>query len=562
MIMKSKFLYLWLSLFLFSCQKLDLNPLSQGSSETWNSDADEIVMSLNDLYREALWKKDADEWTDDWINRDGLTDITNATINGQTNFVITNWNDTYKAIARANIVLESMERAGGKMTENQLNMYRAEARFVRACMYSYLLSHFRNVVYTDKTLTIEEALQKGQISPDELLVKIYEDFDFAISNLRESFSSNELKRATKGAAMAMKARIALYMGDHSTAKTAAKACMDLGLYKLHTDFGSLFLSRTKQSSESIFLLPRSIALGVTVSGRQSYVSRNAGGWAQFDPSWDLLFSFLGSDGLPVDQSPLFDPKNPFVNRDPRCAETIVPFGSAHLDYIFDPHPLSLKTRKVSTGLDVTNNDNRAVATYASFNGLVWKKGVDSDWLLNSWRVEPDNIIIRFADVLLIYAEAKIELNEIDDSVLDAINEVRARAYKVDKSSTGYPRVTTTVQSELRKALRIERRMEFAFEGLRYMDIIRWKIAEKVLNKPNYGLLDPVDLVAKVVNTGKWFIPAAPTIDADGVADITPFYTQGLVKQIALRKFDAKKQYLWPIPSTEVLTSGLQQNPNY
>src|SRR5690606_2514784 len=222
--MKRKFIYICFSMALISCQKLDLNPLSQGSSETWNSDADEIIMSLNDLYREALWKKDADEWTDDWINRDGLTDITNATINGQTGFVNTNWSDTYKAIARANTVLESMDRASGVLSESQINMYKGEARFVRACMYSYLLSHFKNVVYTDKTLTIEEAMQIGQMNPDELLKKIYEDFDFAIANMRESFSSNELKRATKGAAMAMKARIALYMGDYTTAKTAAKAC--------------------------------------------------------------------------------------------------------------------------------------------------------------------------------------------------------------------------------------------------------------------------------------------------------------------------------------------------
>lgn len=560
--MKRKLLYICLSMSMASCQTLDLNPLSQGSSETWNSNADEIIMSLNDLYRETFWKKDADEWTDDWINRDGLTDITNATLNGQTGFINTNWKETYKAIARANTVLESMDRATGSLSESQINMYKGEARFVRACMYSYLLSHFKNVVYTDKPLSIEEAMQIGQMDPDELLTKIYEDFDFAIANMRESFSSNELKRATKGAAMAMKARIALYMGDYATAKTAAKACMDLGLYKLHTDFANLFLSRTKQSQESIFAFPRSIALGVAVGGRQSYVSRNAGGWAQLDPSWDLLFSFLCKDGLPIDESPLFDPKDPFLNRDPRCTATIVPFGSEHLDYVYNPHPLALKTKKVSTGQEVNNNDNRAVATYASFNGLVWKKGVDSDWLLNSWRIEPDNIIVRYADVLLMYAEAKIEMNEIDTSVLDAINEVRARAYKVDKSAAGYPKVTTTAQADLRRILRTERRMEFAFEGLRYMDIIRWKLAEKVLNKPNYGLLDPGDLVAKVVNTGKWFTPTAPAIDDDGIADIAPFYAQGLVKQIAVRKFDANKQYIWPIPSTEVLTSGLKQNPNY
>ncbi|MGG5903816.1 RagB/SusD family nutrient uptake outer membrane protein [Sphingobacterium daejeonense] len=536
-----------------------MNPLSQGSSETWNSNADELVMSLNELYRETFWIKDLDDWTDDWIYRDGLTDITNATINGQTGFINTNWKNTYKAISRANTVLESMDRVSGVLSETQINSYIAEARFVRASMFSYLLTHFKNVVYVDKTLTIEQANEIGQINPEELLQKIYEDYDFAIANLKESYSSSELKRATKGAALALKSRIALYNGDFETAKTAAKACMDLGLYSLHEDYGNLFLSKTKQSAESVFYLPRSITLGVTLGDRQNYIPRNSGGWAAKDPSWDLLFSFYCTDGLPVDESPFFDPENPFANRDPRCMETIAAFNEPLLDFIYNPHPLALKTKKVSTGQEVSNNDNRAVAQYASFNGLVWKKGTDNDWLLNSWQAEPDNIIIRYADVLLIYAEAKIESNEIDQTVLDAINQVRKRAYK---GAANYPQVTTTNKSELRKILRAERRMEFALEGLRYMDIIRWKLAEKVLNKPNYGLLDPADLVSKVVNTGKWFLPAAPSIDEDGVADFSTFYNQGLIKQIAVRKFDAKKQYIWPIPSTEVLTSGLTQNPNY
>src|SRR5690606_22099266 len=228
--MKLKIIYLLCALSFFSCQKLDLNPLSQGSSETWNSNADELIMSLNDLYREALWIKDLDDWTDDWIYRDGLTDVTNATINGQSSFILTNWQNTYKAISRANTVLEGMDRATEVLSESQINVYKAEARFVRACMYSYLLSHFRNVVYTDKTLSIEEANTIGQLDPQTLLTKIYEDFDFAATYLNETYSNAELKRATKGAALAMKARIALYMGDFEVAKTASKACIDLGLY--------------------------------------------------------------------------------------------------------------------------------------------------------------------------------------------------------------------------------------------------------------------------------------------------------------------------------------------
>ncbi|SJN19818.1 RagB/SusD family nutrient uptake outer membrane protein [Sphingobacterium sp. JB170] len=560
--MKSKFLYICMSLTLLSCQKLDLNPLSQGSGETWNGTAEELIMSLNDLYRSDLWIKDLDDWTDDWMFRDGLTEITNATLNGQTGFVNTGWKNTYKNIARANTVLQNMERVAGVLPEAQVASYTAEARFVRASMYSYLLSHYRNVVYVDRILTIEEAEALDQIPPQELLTKIYEDYDFAIANLKDSYSSNELKRATKGAALALKARIALYMGDYATAKTAAQACIDLGIYTLHPDYGDLFLSKTKQSPESIFLLPRSISLGVVLGDRQNYIPRNNGGWAAKNPSWDLLYAYYCNDGLPVDESDRFDPTNPFANRDPRCVKTIVPFDEPHLDFVFTPHPLALKTTKISTGQQVANNDNRAVAQYASFNGLLWNKGVDNDWLLNSWRIEPDNIIIRYADILLIYAEAKIELNEIDESVLHAINQVRARAYKVDVASPDYPKVNETAQEPLRKILRAERRMEFALEGLRYMDIIRWKTAEKALNTPNYGLLDPADLIAKVVNTGKWFLPEAPPVDEDGLPDFSAFFSQGLIKQIAIRKFDASKQYIWPIPSTEVLTSGLKQNPNY
>lgn len=113
--------------------------------------------------------------------------------------------------------------------------------------------------------------------------------------------------------------------------------------------------------------------------------------------------------------------------------------------------------------------------------------------------------MRYADVLLMYAEAKIEMNSIDQSVLDAINEVRARAYGVKLSETNaYPAVSTTNQAELRRTVRIERRMELAYEGIRYMDIIRWRLAEKVLNTGIYGMLDPAELKNKVVDAGLWF----------------------------------------------------------
>src|SRR5690606_35116303 len=127
------------------------------------------------------------------------------------------------------------------------------------------------------------------------------------------------------------------------------------------------------------------------------------------------------------------------NRDPRGAMTIVPFGSLaegdgltaesgcrFMDIEYNPHPEHKEVMDYRTGGRIRNQDTRSVNAYATFNGLLWHKEVDEDWV--DLVTAPNRIIIRYADVLLMYAEAKIELNEIDDSVLDAINTVRKRAY--------------------------------------------------------------------------------------------------------------------------------------
>ncbi|MGN6511506.1 MAG: RagB/SusD family nutrient uptake outer membrane protein [Chitinophaga sp.] len=561
--MKQKIFICISAVLMAACGKLDLNPLSDGSSETWNSNAEEIEMSLNGLYKDVFWPNDQDDWTDDFLYRETVTPIANATINGETGFVKDWWKNTYKVIARANNVIFSIDRAADKLSAAQISRYTAEAKFVRACMYARLVTHYGNIIYTETALDIEQARKMEQVGKDVTMPKIYADFDEAALNLPKTYGAGELKRASSGAALAMKARFALQMGDYATTAKAAEDCMKLDVYRLHGDFSSLFLSKTKNSVETIFGLPRSVALKVTLGDLQNYVPRNAGGWGAKNPSWDLFCSFLCDDGLPIDESPRYDPHKPFQHRDPRCTATIQEFQQPLLGYIYQPHPDSLKVWKEADQKYVENKDTRSVAIFASFNGLVWKKGVDSDWLLNSWTAEPDKIIIRYADVLLMYAEAKIELDQIDQTVLDAINTVRARAYGVPMTSVAeYPAVTVTDQAALRPILRAERRMEFALEGVRYMDIIRWKIAEKVLNKPNYGLLDPADLRTKVVQPGLWFFPQTPDIDENGSADFKPMYEAGLIKQIALRKFDETRQYLWPIPTSEVLSSGLDQNPNY
>jgi hypothetical protein len=140
------------------------------------------------------------------------------------------------------------------------------------------------------------------------------------------------------------------------------------------------------------------------------------------------------------------------------------------------------------------------------------------------------ILLRYAEVLLTYAEAKIESNSIDQSVLDAINEVRARP------DVNMPAITGTfTQAELRKIVRDERSVELAFEGRRYFDIRRWKIAETVIPGIVYGMtyVDPNGALTTIALTG------------------------------FNKAFDKNRDYLWPIPQRErELNPNLTQNPNW
>lgn len=550
---------------LCGCEDLDLNPLSEASSGNWYSSAEEYEMSLNDLYRTYLWDLEinltTERMTDNWTQRMVISAFTAGTINSEWSTASDLWLSTYKGISRANTILNNLENAPDDLTEEQIKQFEGEARFFRAVFYSRLAFYYGDVPYYTEYIDIEAAFELGRTDKNEIIKRVYEDFDIAIENLPESYPGNELGKATKGAAMAFKARTALYMEDWALARESAKACMDLGIYELHPQYDDYFYSKTRNSSETIFALPQSTELGQYWNAKNFY-TRTPGGSSVAQPSWDLFASYLCTDGLPIDESPLFNPHNPFENRDPRLPMTIVEFGTEHLDYIYDPNPYATEVLKVSTGQLVKNLDTRSVVTHASHNGLTLNKGVDEDWTDDN-QADFDIKIMRYADVLLMYAEATIELDEIDHTTLEAINAVRARAYGVSAEETGeYPAVTTTNQAPLRKELRNERRVEFAWENRRFDDLLRWQLAEKALTRPVYGILDPNDLKEKVVDPGLWFWPETPEIDEDGLPDFSSMYNSGYIKLLVERNFDLR-QYLFPIPSKEILINdNLEQNPGY
>lgn len=153
---------------------------------------------------------------------------------------------------------------------------------------------------------------------------------------------------------------------------------------------------------------------------------------------------------------------------------------------------------------------------------------------------------RYAEVLLIYAEAMVENNTIDKTVYDAINSIRQRP-TVDMPAIA----SNKTQAELREIIRKERLYELANEGFRLVDLRRWKLADKFMNSTLYGRI-PKSLLAN-----------APTIDGDNYVNYKNVANQKDMRVIELRKFDPSKNYLWPIPNIEIVTNkNLEQNPGY
>lgn len=560
--MKNMLLLIVIAVGLGACNKLDLNPLSEPSTGSFYSNQTELELAVNDLYRLDFWGNDNEQFSDNYWHRGQLGNaVTFGTMNAEDPTAQAFWAVCYKAIARANSFMAYKDRAAANTPASVMLTLEAEMRLIRAYEYARLITHFGDVPFLTDPIPLEQSYGIRRTGRDTILTFIFSELDFAAANLPQSYGSASLKRLTKGAALAIKARTALYMGKWAEAKDAANAIIQFtgaGAYSLYSNYSQLFLKAGETSPELIISIPRDEAQKVFTSGTnvQDQLPRNTGGFGAQIPTREMVDAYECTDGKPIDESPLYNPLNPFANRDPRLTASVVEFNTQWLGYNYQPHPDTLTVFSSKENRRVSNRDSRTVAAFASFTGFLWKKGIDQTW---SDKIAEDNdaVIIRFAEVLLTYAEAKIELSEADASVLDAINRVRARAYGVAVGQTTlYPAVTTTNVQELKKIIKRERRVEFAKEGLRYMDLIRWRLAEKALTRPVIGLPDPANQ-----NRAKWPFPGVTPIDDDGIADYTGFGND--VKIVAQRSFDKSRQYLWPIPAIERrVNPALGQNPNY
>lgn len=543
--MKQYSIYILLAaaLSLGSCSDfLDRDPLSQGSESTfWKTEAD-AEKGVNALYpllpgERDFWRdceSDNSLMTNSW-GEGGLGYICQGLQNASTGYLKEEWK--YDDLYRILYFLDKLN--GMSIDETKKQRFEGEARFILALKYYRMTRHFGDIpLIKEKPIELDKA-NLSRTSRSEVLDYVLENIKKAIEYLPESYSGNNTGRITKGAALALKADIYLDMASYKKfhhnedattlwkeAADAAQKVIDLNLYDLEDDFAYIFKSEANNNNKEVILAKQykedEITHMLPILCSPTGVGVTGQGWASFCPTRQLVDSYLMTDGKSIFDSPLYDMNNPWENRDARLKKTFFLPGYECLRpngkyEPYMPHPAYSKPECMNTeGGGITGY------MYLKYNDLQLSKPGDS-WTNYS--------LYRYAEVLLIQAEALNEYDPGNAKIAENVNRIRQRA--------NLPGIEKELgnQEKVRQIIREERQHEFVGEHKRYFDILRWKIAEKVLNEPGYG------------------------INKDETSAIGDYTQDKFLGQN--RTFDPGKHYLWPIPqNARDNNPNLTQNPNW
>ncbi len=385
----------------------------------------------------------------------------------------------YITINRCNDFLQHIDDIPFK-DNNLKERYKAEVRFIRAYRYFLMTLNYGDVPLSLQTYDDIESSRISRTPKAQVEEFVLKEFADVANILPEVYDASEKGHVTKGAALAMSMRFHLYLGQYDKALTNANAIENLGIYELFPTYEGLFLEANTGSSECIL----DVQYVENDYGNwliAAMMPNGDGGWSSIVPLKSLVDAYETADGLTIQEAQAqgtYDPAYPFVNRDPRLKHTVLYPGQGWNGRIFDPFPRNI----IREGKEVSNPDYYNGANNASKTAFSYKKYIaPADQYDDPWNTAMNIMVCRYAEVLLTIAEAKVELNKIDNDVYDNIDAVRERA--------GMPKVDRTKynnQSALRELIRRERRAEFAMEGLRRADIIRWNIAKDVLNGAAQG----------------------------------------------------------------------------
>lgn len=464
------------------------------------------------------------------------------------------WSSWFSRVRNSNIYLKNVKKSPLSAAMQQRTT--GEARFLRAWYYHQLVRFYGGVPLLGDTLfTPDDMISLPRNTLEECINYIVSELDAAAALLPAEMPGLDYGRITKGAALALKARTLLYAAsplfnggydgqngfeaaadkkvlvsypsyDANRWKVAAdafKAVIDLGKYSLYEDnttaagYGFYKQFHLRVNSEAIFQMmdpPNTRLEGM-------WLPPTRGGQGASYPGQQLVDAFPMKDGKAItDPTSGYSPSNPYVNRDPRFYYTILYNGAMF-------RGTSTVTQSPVYTYFGAATDGMGVSTYTTRTGYYCRKMLNNEGTGNTQRCIPE---IRYAEVLLSYAEALNEFSGPSQEVYDAVNAIRRRA-----GLSPYELPAGLTKEEMRQAIRNERRVELAYENQRYFDTRRWKIAH-----------DPEIVILRGI---KWTKEGSTYKREDIVADP--------------RVFNHPAMYFFPIPSAEM---GRQpkfvQNPGY
>ena len=532
--------FLLLAVLAAGCKKMDLAPTDRFTELNFWESGENVNNALNNVYNrmynsQLFFYNEA--LSDNAYTRIGISAgfpdaISSGSFTSTLARFINEWNYYYTGIKAANIFLDNVDK--NKTLEAGLKeRMKAEVRFVRAFHYFKLTNWWGDVPLLTKDITPDEAKSVGRTPKAEVVKFITDELDAvaAVLPTNVQYAAADRGRITRGAAKALKARVLLYQGNRMA--EVAALCEELmnnqpanGSYSLVPKYDDIF-SPTNEFNSEVILDLQYVPNLRTWGEHIDFVPLSAGARGNnMAPTQELVNSYIMLNGKAIGEAGSgYDEANPYTNRDPRLAATVVYHGSTWRNangttqtiYIrpgSDPDPAAKNEYKAS---------GQGTAT-----GYYWRKYYDPT-AVAGFNSGLNLILIRYAEVLLMYAEAKQALGQMSEEVWNkTIRPLRVRAGFTDPGALAYPGT-----GNMTDIIRNERRTEFAMESIRIDDIRRWKIAEQVLNG--------------------W---------AHGARFGDPSVDNGYLR-VQLRAFNPSRHYLWPIPGSEIgKNSNLTQNPNY
>ena len=506
-----------------SCVPLDTAPPAKETDLTYWKNQSAAVETVNSCYQhiatpsQLLFMEGATDNAYVRASSGQTQSIGNGSYDTADSYVETYWKDRYAGIKMCNRLTDNIHLVPG-LTDELRNRYISEVKVLRALQYHELLVRFGDLPYYTHVLSVDESKTIIRTPRATVVENILAELDDVIENeyLPRSYGSADVGRVTHWAAMALKARILLNEGRYSELKSVTETIISQSSHSLFPDFAGLFTVNHENNSEIILDVQYGVNLREN-NGNYIFLPPSLAGVANISPTNELVESYIMLNGKGIKESGSgYAQADPWKDRDPRLELTICVDGGHYVKADGSKHVV---VTDPNSGSNNTDRFQPGTAVITTSTGYYFKKFYDNQYI-TAQKSGLNYPIIRFADVLLMHAEACAETDALTSTEWDrTIKKLRVRAGFTDAAATNFPAGKS--KTELIEIVRNERRCELAFEGLRLKDIFRWETAGTVMNGKIHGM-----------------------------------YTGGLVGTddgyyiVETRQFDAAKHYLWPVPQTE------------